>query len=146
MQYDPNLPMRGRYMALTPLVDACGLLRDKDVNQEPYRGKPYSKQFANERWRIITKAKDGKLVVEDARSQVPLSDAQTIYLMIGQPCDSVPLQPPIGFFIPDTAEPPFPRKPGQVLWAEVTVPPSGPPRPIQLAMSDNGQWKVLQLN
>jgi hypothetical protein len=35
--------------------------------------------------------------------------------------------------------------PGQELWAEVTVPSSGPPRPIQLALSDGKQFHVLNL-
>jgi hypothetical protein len=50
------------------------------------------------------------------------------------------------FFIPDTAEPPFPSKPGEALWAEVTVPALGRPRPIQLAISRDGKWKVLHMN
>jgi len=145
-QYDPNLPMRGRYMALSPLVDACSLPRDQDASLQPYASGSNGKQFTSWRWRVIAKAKDGKLVVEDARDVVPMSEAQTIYLTSEQPCRSVALNPGIDFFIPDTAEPPFPKKAGQELWAEVTVPPKGPPRPIQLAMSDNGQWKVLKLN
>jgi len=135
-QYDPNLPMRGRYMALTPLVNACDLLRNKDSRQEPYGGQ----------WHVITKARDGKLVVEEADKLTPQSETQTVYLSIEQGCDRVRLSPGIDFFIADTANPPFPSKPGQELWAEVTVPAVGPPRPIQLAMSENGQWKVLKLN
>jgi len=34
-------------------------------------------------------------------------------------------------------------KAGQELWVEVTVPPKGPPRPLQLALKDNGVWKPL---
>src|SRR5208283_3048759 len=31
----------------------------------------------------------------------------------------------------------------QELWIEVTVPPQGPPRPLQMAVKDNGVWKPL---
>jgi hypothetical protein len=55
------------------------------------------------------------------------------------------LASPIDFFIADTAQNPPPLKPGQELWIEVTVPPIGPPRPLQLALKDNGTWKPLDL-
>lgn len=146
-QYDPNLPMRGRYMAISPQVNACGLPRDKDSSQEPYwTGPSANKKFTTWQWHVITKAQDGKLIVEDARNLMPRSNTQTIYLTSDQACDRVSLSPGIDFFIPETAQPPFPRKAGEELWAEVTVPAVGPPRPIQLAISDNGQWKVLKLD
>lgn len=148
-QYDPNLPMRGRYLALSPMVDACSLPHDKEA-ESPWTpigkdGKP-GKQLTNWRWQVIAKAKDGKLVVEDARQVLPRSETQTIWLNNDKPCESAQLTPGIDFFIPDTAKSPFPLKPGTELWAEVTVPPKGPPRPIQLALSDNGQWKPLKFD
>jgi hypothetical protein len=51
----------------------------------------------------------------------------------------------IPFFIPEHAMVPFP-KPGQELWAEVTVPRKGPPRPIQLAIKDEAEWRPLNLH
>ena len=148
-QYDPNLPMRGRYLALSPIVDACSLPHD-DASRSmwtPYAtdGKP-QKPVINWQWRVITKAKDGKLVVEDARNILPRSETQTIWLNGDQPCDRARLSPGVDFFIPDTAKAPFPSKAGEELWVEVTVPPAGPPRPIQLALNENGRWQPLHLN
>ena len=143
-QYDPNLPMRGRYMALTPLVNACQLPRGR--GQDQYVSPAPGQKVENWYWRVTTKARDGKLVVDLADNTVPRSETQSIYLTSDNPCDRVALTPGVDFFIPDTAEPPFPKKAGQELWAEVTVPAAGPPRPIQLAMSENGQWKVLKLD
>jgi len=37
-------------------------------------------------------------------------------------------------------------KQGQELWVEVTAPVSGPPRPIQLALSDSTGFYPLHLN
>ncbi len=97
-------------------------------------------------WRVRTEARDGKLVVVDARNVLPRSETLTIWLSSDQACDRVQLSPGVDFFVPDTAKSPFPLKTGAELWAEVTVPPEGPPRPIQLAISDNGQWKPLRFN
>jgi hypothetical protein len=55
------------------------------------------------------------------------------------------LASPVDLFIADTAQSPLPLKPNQELWIEVTVPPKGPPRPLQLALKDNGVWKPLDL-
>jgi hypothetical protein len=52
----------------------------------------------------------------------------------------------VEYFIADTARSPFPLQPGQELWVEVTVPPMGPPRPIQLATSNNGVFTPLKLD
>ena len=48
-----------------------------------------------------------------------------------------------GLLIGDRAKSPFPLKANEELWAEVTVPPSGPPRPIQLAISNAAGFKPL---
>jgi hypothetical protein len=149
-QYDPNLPMRGRYVALSPQVDACSLPRDPEsnANWSPYYQytPPKGQQVTYWQWRVRTTARDGKLVVEDARNVFPRSDTQKIWLNSGQDCTRAQLSPPVDFFIADTAASPWPNKRGEELWAEVTVPPAGPPRPIQLASSDNGQWRVLKLD
>jgi hypothetical protein len=51
----------------------------------------------------------------------------------------------VGYFISDTAKNPFPPKQGEELWVEVTVPPMGSPRPIQLAVSKDGVFTPLVL-
>jgi hypothetical protein len=61
------------------------------------------------------------------------------------PCNQMQLASSTDFFISDTAQSPLPLKSGQELWIEVTVPPKGPPRPIQLALKDNGAWTPLDL-
>jgi hypothetical protein len=47
------------------------------------------------------------------------------------------------FFLAEHAPDPMALKHGQELWIEVTLPPKGPPRPIQLAVKDHGVWKPL---
>jgi hypothetical protein len=149
-QYDPNLPMRGRYLALSPLVDACSLPHDDESASKWPGYSPNGSRQQSEKvvwqWQVRTAARDGELVVEDARKILPRGDTQTIWLRGDQACDRAQLSPGVDFFIPDTAQSPFPLKSGQELWAEVTVPPLGPPRPIQLAISGNGAWTPLNLN
>ncbi len=69
-------------------------------------------------WRVKPEAKDGRLVV------TVLSD-------------------PADYFIGDRAKGPFPLKPKEELWVEVTVPPTGPPQPIQLAISSDAGFNPL---
>ena len=143
-QFDPNTPMRGRYLALSPLVDACGLPHDQEsVNR--WTDKDGHEKIFSWHWRVRTHARDGKLVVEDAKDVLPRTDAQTIWLNADTSCGQARLSA-VDFFIPDTAKSPFPLKSGQELWAEGTIPPLGPPRPIQIAISSNGEWKPLNLN
>jgi len=134
-QYDPELPMRGRYLALSPEVDVCALTpqTENKFREGWYKG-----------YRVALVARDGKLVAEDAKDRLPRGDYPMATASNRNPCERARLSPGIDYFIPEHAKSPFPLKPEQELWVEVTVPPSGPPRPIQLALSENGQWQVLK--
>jgi hypothetical protein len=50
----------------------------------------------------------------------------------------------IAFFIPEHVPDPSVRPPGEELWAEVTIPRKGPPRPIRLGVKKNGVLTPLQ--
>jgi hypothetical protein len=65
--------------------------------------------------------------------------------MPGLPCDNMQLQNSVDFYVPEHAViPPHALHTGaRELWVEVTVPPNGPPRPIQLAAKDKGVWKPI---
>jgi hypothetical protein len=129
---DPNLPLRGRYLALPLVVEACGLPRDKAHYHEGYE--------------IFGHV---KMPVLNERPREP-SNADYLLLREKIPCDRATLThgsggfTEVNYFIPDTARPPLPLKPGEELWVEVTVPAEGPPRPIQLALSDAGGFRVLK--
>ena len=53
---------------------------------------------------------------------------------------------PVAFFIPEHVPDPSQRRPGEELWAEVTVPRTGPPRPIRLGVKRNGELTPLPLD
>ena len=150
--FDPSLPMRGRYLSLELTVDGCQstLPSAKDANfprdvngaikPGPYVLTPNAVDFfAN------LKVVNNTLVAVRIESQEDSTAGEQVVGSAGSPCDQMQLASPTAFFISDTAQSPLPLKPGQELWIEVTVPPTGPPRPLQLALKQDGQWKPLTL-
>jgi hypothetical protein len=53
------------------------------------------------------------------------------------------LAEPIAFFIPEHVPDPSVRPAGEELWAEVTLPREGPPRPIRLGVMKHGRLEPL---
>jgi len=51
---------------------------------------------------------------------------------------------PLAFFIPEHVPDPSIRPPGEELWAEVTLPRKGAPRPIRLAVKRDGVLTPLK--
>ncbi len=147
---DPELPMRGRYLSLQLTIDGCQSTLPsaklatfpRDVNgaikSGPYVLKPQPVDF-----RANLKVENNKLVALRIEGQEDSSAGQEISAMPSAPCDQMRLTDGVDFFISGAAQSPLPLKPGQELWIEVTVPPKGPPRPIQLALKENGAWKPL---
>ncbi len=123
-QVDPNLPIRGRYIALQVQVEAPWF-------------KP-TKGYAREDVRISVE--NGKLVAK-ADSSTGLSISHWDWQ---RNREEIFLDQGLAFFIPEHAE--IPRtKQGEELWAEVTIPRKGPPRPIQLALKRGAEWHPLDV-
>jgi len=146
-QFDPNTPLRGRYLALQISVDACSLPHDKAHFTEGFRNPVTAERAPGwYRWSATLVAQDGHLTprLEDnpRTSEGILSLTQSE----DHPCNSVPVGEATEFFIPDTAKPPFPLQKGQELWVEVTVPAAGPPRPIQLALWGSDGFHPLRFD
>jgi len=149
---NPELPMHGRYLALQLTVDGCQstLPSAKDARfPRGYDGAvkpgPYTLRQDTSDFRANLKVVNNTLVAVRIEGQEDSSAGQAIQGNAGAPCDHMWLVYPTDFFISDAAQSPLPLKPGQELWIEVTVPPKGPPRPIQLALKDHGAWKPLEL-
>ncbi|HVO99605.1 MAG TPA: hypothetical protein VMT15_16150 [Bryobacteraceae bacterium] len=114
--YDPSLPVRGRYVSLT-------------VNAEA-RGFSQGTVYAQANFSV----EDGKLVARPA-----IIDGNGVLVS----SSTAPVR--IAYFIPDRVPDPSVRPPDEELWAEVTVPRRGPPRPIQLGVKKNGVLTPLKL-
>jgi hypothetical protein len=134
--YDPNLPIRGRYVALRPIFD--------DPN--PPKITPDAKDRA--RWDYTYHA--GTISVINGKAVVNLQDRDgSIQFMRTWDLENKSILTtwePVLYFIPDTAPNPAALNRGEELWVEVTIPRKGPPRPIQLALKANGVWKPLDVH
>lgn len=149
--YDPVLPMRGRYLSLQLIVDGCQSTLPsakeaafpRDVNGAirpgPYVLRPQAIDF-----RANLKVRNNRLEAVRIEGQEDTMAGVEVRAAPGAPCDQMRLDSPVNYYIADTAQSPMPLKPGQELWIEVTVPPKGPPRPIQLALKQDGAWKPLE--
>lgn len=147
---DPVSLLRGRYLSLRLTVDGCrstlpsarqaafGRNVDGSANQSPYAvAAPQTVQFP-----AHLLARDNKLsAIALAAGENP-ARGQMVLATPGTSCEAMSLAVPASFYVPDQAR--FPQgSPGAELWIEVTVPPQGPPRPLQLALKEQGVWKPL---
>jgi len=125
--YDPNLPIRGRYLSVRLQVNAdrvytTPLEESKNLN------------WWEERRNITLAVEDGHLTA------LPTDLDTGLYVVRWRVRDQpqVFLEEPVAFFIPEHAADPSHRPPGEQLWIEVTVPKKGPPRPIRLGVMKDG--------
>lgn len=150
--FEPELPMRGRYLSLQLEVDGCqstlpsakAATFPRDYNGAAVRG-PFGVR-ASSLFRADLRVENNRLVAVGAVADPSSNAGQEVSAWPGMPCDRMRLSTPVDFYIPENAADPSRVKPGQELWIEVTIPPKGPPRPIQLALKDNGVWKPLAFN
>ena len=134
--YDPDLPIRGRYLSVQLRVDADRVYE----NSEP----PKANQFNswNEMKDIELRAENGRLVASPALTPTGLhvtrwkTRAGEVVTVLSEPVD---------FFLPEHAVDPSWRKAGEELWIEVTVPAKGPPRPIRLAVKKGDTFTPLEI-
>ncbi len=149
--YDPELPMRGRYLSLQLTVDGCHSTLNSAFQVEFQHNadgtpKPNGYTVKSEypvTFRAKLKVENTKLTAIRIPEADLTSKGEDVTAIPNSYCDALRLQDPVDFYIAEHAASPLPVKPGQELWIEVTVPPLGPPRPLQLALKDNGAWKPL---
>ncbi len=133
--YDPNLPIRGRYVALRAVVETDLPAPEPQKTPQVYPG-----------WqRARLEVRNGKLyAVKDDNGSVDINSWNLVRNGRGEVTTAV--SEPSLFFIPDTAKDPTWLKPGETLWFEATIPKKGPPRPIRLAVSKaDGTFTPLDL-
>jgi hypothetical protein len=138
--YDPELPIRGRYLALqlevvcdnvaaAPAAPASprDMRRPQTVNGGYVRGK--------------LRVENGRLA-SDCTSSAEGANMFRRYRQ-GQAA-TTNLSEPVLFFLPEHATDPWKQAKGGELWAEVTLPASGPPRPIRLAIKQGDTFTPLE--
>jgi len=125
LPYDPNLPIRGRYVRLRLEVP---------LDSAPDSLPPWEARTAHVRVR------DGRLVgVLDRQA------AASVRIEPAAGGTRAALSEPVAYFIPEHVPDPSVRPQGEELWAEVTIPRRGPPRPIRLGVWKDGELTPLDL-
>jgi len=133
--YDPDLPIRGRYVSLQLVVEPRGVRETKlGAAWQP----PQSVDLRIEAGRLIAEADSLERGFDPAILHVRFIHRGGKKLAV--------LDEPVAFFISENVPDPSLRTEGQALWVEVTIPRKGPPRPIRLGeKKDDGPIMPLEL-
>jgi len=116
--YDPDMPIRGRYVNIALLVDAERSPPDSGADHAPNM------------FMARLEARGDRLVAiqDDGNGRHWIRSARCGERSCWQ------LAEPLAYFIPEHAIDPSRPEVGAALWAEVTLPPTGAPRPIRLGL------------
>jgi hypothetical protein len=116
--YDPNLPIRGRYVSLQLAVHPEAFPESK-AGSASQASQPVTLHVETDRLVAMPSNEPS-----DLRIRLIQREGQQLAV----------LDRPVAFFIPENIPDPSRRPSGEVLWAEVTIPNTGPPRPIRLGI------------
>ena len=132
--YDPDLPIRGRYVSLQVIVEPHGI---QETKPGPERRESQS---------VVLHVESGRLLAEAKQQGIPYSpsDLHVRYIKVGNERVAV-LDEPVAFFIPEHVPDPSRRPPGEQLWIEATIPKKGIPRPIRLGVR-KGSGQIVPLD
>ncbi len=129
--YDPDLPIRGRYVRVALRVDA---------RRQGSPGVPPAEAGGTGIFRARLEVRDGRLLaVEDPAGRRWITSGRCGEGSCWR------LTEPLAYFLPEHVDDPSRRPAGEALWVEVTVPPEGPPRPIRLGVKREGAKEVSPL-
>jgi len=131
--YDPDLPIRGRYLSERLKIPAEGFTYRTSTAK-------YADYSLNRVWAYF-EARNGAIVA------VAEGGGSGGWVTLQKKGDSLEawIEEPVLIFIPDTANVRALNR-GEEMWVEVTLPKSGPPRPIQMGIKKNGVTTPLKLN
>jgi hypothetical protein len=124
--YDPDLPIRGRYLSQQIRMPAEGF----DYVQP--KGNQ-SNWWTNQQWAYFEVSNGGLIAV-------PQGHGSAGWVSLHQKSDGTLeaiSREPVLLFIPDRADIPALKR-GEEMWVEVTVPAQGAPRPIRMAIKKDG--------
>jgi len=149
-RYDPNLPIRGRYLSLQ--VEVKDPRSPEEIQRkfaseiQFHQDQPYHSfyGFGEECGSIALRAGSPVAEFDDGPQygcdnlsfQRWESNGQTV----------LRIMEPVLFFIPDTAKDPTAVPRGDEIWVLATIPRKGPPRPIALGIKKAGETNIRKLN
>src|SRR6266849_1085647 len=138
--YDPELPIRGRYLALQ-LEVVCDNAAAAPAAPASPRDMRHPQTFNGGYVRGVLRVENGRLASDCSSS----TEGANMFRRFrpGQ-VPTTNLSEPVLFFLPEHATDPWKQAKGGELWAEVTLPASGPPRPIRLAIKQGNAFTPLE--
>jgi len=129
---DPNLPIRGRYVRVR-LEVAAGPSVTFQAPFAPITAAGRTWTLPSPAVRATLSIRDGHLTAEASRNgDIRLRAIEQNGARV------VVLDEPSAFFVPEHFPDPSVRQAGEELWVEVTLPPTGPPRPLRLGVKRDG--------
>lgn len=131
--YDPNLPIRGRYVRLQLVVEARGIEEPKPA---PGWQPPQAVNLRIEADRLIAEADPRQRTYDPSDLHVRFVQRAGEKLTV--------LEDAVAFFIPEHVADPSIRPRDEELWVEATIPKKGPPRPIRLGVK-KGDGPIVPL-
>jgi hypothetical protein len=154
-RYDPNLPIRGRYLSLQLEMkdprsreELAQKYKSQFAAAEPRPGTPTIPRFPTfgEECGSIDVNSGTPIAVFDPDS--PVYACSNLFFFRRRVGEEIVLRlnEPVLFFIPDTAQDPSRLASGEELWVLATIPRQGPPRPIALGIKKIGDTAVRPLN
>lgn len=151
-RYDPNLPIRGRYLSLQIEVNDP---RSPEELQQRFGNeiRMWESQQTQSRFRFYEFGKEcGSVVV---RAGIPVAefdngpnwDCENLAFTrrTVNSTTRLKISEPILFFISDTAKDPSHLQTGEELWVLATIPRKGPPRPVALGIKKQGNTAITPL-
>lgn len=130
--FDPDLPIRGRYLAERLEMPAEGFIFHGPRTPVPLPPSYYDSGY--------TQLRAGQLIATKQGSGPVVG---FVLQMRGDQL-TARMQEPVLIFVPEHAN--VPRlNPGEETWVEVTVPAKGPPRPIRMGIKKDGVLTPLNL-
>ncbi|MBV8199281.1 MAG: hypothetical protein JOZ15_01530 [Acidobacteria bacterium] len=130
--YDPQLPVRGRYVRLRVETRLDNALRTAEAERAGAHDRNWWSGSAH-----LAMDRDGLILKPDANGK---------QLWIQAVGGRFYLEEPVAFFIPEKVPDPSLRPPGEELWVDVSLPRHGPPRPIRLGVLRGGVLTPLHLD
>lgn len=124
--YDPDMPIRGRYVNIALLVDAK---RATGPEADATDAEIFLSRLEVQGDRLVA--------VEDQAGKHWATQRNCGKAKCWQLTD------PLAYFIAEHGDDPSRRPAGETLWVEVTVPPTGAPRPIRLGVKKDGTLTPL---
>ncbi len=153
--YDPNLPIRGRYVRLQIQVndprsreELERMLAGTTANElSPAKGIRNTR-FGWECGSIEVRDGISTAVFDRSPSSSAIYDCSKLSFFRRKTGDEITLalSVPVLFFIPDTARDPTRLATGEELWVLATIPRKGPPRPVALGIKNVGETTIRPLS